>query len=433
MSEGGIKNEKGFVLVLALVTMVAMTLIGVSLVMNMTTDMQLARNEREAKIAFQLAEAGINEAIARLRLPPTITQGADDDPIVTHSARYIGELSTDAGYRTTSWNNNNSVGKNFGFGNTNPDRQSADGLNYSVTINYLSEGNSEGLCDSNEVSPNTSGNSTVPPAACSNTTAEIVMFGQDFNISSSLTGINYGIYPVYQITSTGTSGSTTSTVEAYVGASYFNPDIGVALNTNDCVTVNGATNRIEGPATIGGACNCAVVTAIQTEGTCSNKAASDDMNDYLGVPLSLIKKNADEVHYCTNATCSNPGDDIPASGNIDTVVNNWGDGDTPRIIYIDNAGGKPASLSGIDEGVGVLIVTGDLEISGNVEFEGLVYVLGTVTLNGGGGEELEVEGALMANNVVTMNGSVEVEYEQEVLESLAKTLSTSALISWKRL
>src|SRR3990170_3291503 len=134
-------NEKGFVLILALVTMVAMTVIGVSLVMNMNVDMHLSRNEREAKQAFQLADAGIQEAIARLHLS-------------TSNASYVGELTADANYRAAGWNAGNSLAKNFGV-NVGGNRNSVDNLNYAVSITYLDETNPEGFCDSNEVSPNT--------------------------------------------------------------------------------------------------------------------------------------------------------------------------------------------------------------------------------------------------------------------------------------
>ena len=97
------QGNKGFVLVLALVTMLAMTVIGLSVVMNMTTDMQLSRNERDAKISFQLAEAGINEAIARLHQPVS-------------SARYIGELSGDANYRTITLETHRAQGRRGGGG-----------------------------------------------------------------------------------------------------------------------------------------------------------------------------------------------------------------------------------------------------------------------------------------------------------------------------
>ncbi|MBI5560739.1 MAG: pilus assembly PilX N-terminal domain-containing protein, partial [Deltaproteobacteria bacterium] len=73
-----IKDERGFALVLSLVVMAAMTAIGIAAVMTSTTDMLIARNDREAKTGFFLAESGIEEAIGRM------------DLAMSH-ARYVGE------------------------------------------------------------------------------------------------------------------------------------------------------------------------------------------------------------------------------------------------------------------------------------------------------------------------------------------------------
>lgn len=399
------QGEKGFVLVLALVTMLAMTVIGLSVVMNMTTDMQLSRNERDAKVAFQLAEAGINEAIARLHLPVS-------------SARYIGEVSGETGYRTTAWNSDGS--KNFGAGNADLNRVSADGLNYEVEISYLDEDNAEVFCDENNVGPNTSVNHpNVPPTVCDKTDPELVMYGKDFKMGS-LTYIEYGKMPVYSIESTGTSNGTTRTIVAYVSASSLNLDTEAGINTNEAsITWNG------------GDCNTSVVPA----GSCKLNAGAN-YNTYLGEELAKIKNMADEIHTCSNSGCSGAGDDIPGNGKLDDVVLDWGDvaSDTySSFIYIDNASGNGVSMNGLS-GRGILVVTGDLTLAGNIEYEGLIYVLGTLTLSGGGSAAKQVTGGIMAQNVVTINGSnLTVNYSQATLEEVAKENSTSSMILWKRL
>ena len=228
-----IGNERGFVLVLGLVTMAVMTIIGISIMMNMNIDMHLSSNERESKVAFQLAEAGINEAIARLHLSSS-------------NAMYVGEQITDANYRTTAWNVGNSLGNDFGF-NVGGNRNSADNLNYNVIITYLDEANLESFCDENDNVANNSGtHPNVPPLACENTNAEVVMFGQDFNIAATMTPIKYGKHPVYRILSTGTSGNnTTRTIEVDLGASSLNTDTNAGLNTNTCLDVSGGAAVLE--------------------------------------------------------------------------------------------------------------------------------------------------------------------------------------------
>jgi Tfp pilus assembly protein PilX len=412
-----VKDERGFILILALVTMVAMTIIGLSLIMNITVDMQLSRNERESKQAFQLADGGINEAIARLALSST-------------QARYIGEVAGgETGFnppdRTTAWNSDDS--HNFGM-DYGGDRKSADNLNYEVTIAYLDETNSEGFCDSNDVTPNV----TSPPASCDNDPAEVVMYGQDFNVPASLTEISYGNQPVYKITSTGTSGTTSRTIEAYIGASSLNTDTEGAINTNGCITVSGgpSIDISGGIKEGGGACSsCGGILP------CAAKAY-DEMDTYLGEDLSSIINMADERHQCLDsASCSDPGDDIPSSGMIDGVVTDWGDftGDGwSTMIYINNAGGKDAQISGNLQGRGILIVSGNLELTGGLEYEGLVYVKGTLTISGGG-NGLNVTGGVMANETVTINGSIKVTYDPDTLDAVAKENSSSAMMIWKRL
>lgn len=412
-----LKSDKGFILILALVTMLAMTLIGISVVMNMTTDLGLSRNEREAKLATQLAESGINEAISRLHLAKV-------------KARYTGEDTGDGGYRTTGWNSDDS--KNFGY-NGSAERRSADNLKYSVDIKYLDETNSEGFCDSNDNVANTSLNSSTYPAAwtCNNTTPEIVMYGRDFKMNDTLTKISYGKLPVYRITSTGTSNDTTKTIIAYVGASNLNTDTDSAINSNGCVNVNGGSATITGGVKEAGTGGCATCN----DGVSCSTKSSDDMQTYLGVELAEVINMANEKHKCKNNTCSAAGDDIPSSGKIDTVVTDWGDyagNSYSTMIYIDNSGGKEVEITGNFQGRGILIVTGDLKLSGTLAYEGLIYVFGNLTISGGG-SNLNVMGGVMANNTVGLNGNVSVTYDQPTLLEVSKENSTSAVILWKRL
>lgn len=402
-------GKKGFVLVLALVTMLAMTIIGLSVVMNMTTDMALSRNERDAKVAFQLAEAGIHEAIARLHLP-------------VNSARYIGEVFGEPDYRTINWNSGGE--DNFSPGNADVNRRSADSLNYSVTIRYLDETNPERFCDANDVGPNSS-DTTSPnfvdftSTDCVNATPELVMYGKDFKMGS-LTHTSYGRQPVYRITSTGTSNGTTRVIEAYVGASNLNTDSEAGINTNQTITWNG------------GNCTASVVPA----GSC-RQGQSNVYETYLGEDITAVRDMADEVHRCSTGTCNGAGDDIPANGGLEDVVQSWGDfaGDSfSTLIYIENAApGRGVSMNNL-VGRGILVVTGDLDLAGNVHYEGLIYVLGTLRLSGGGSAEKQVTGGIMARNVVEVNGSnLTVTYDQPTLEAVSKENSKSTFILWKRL
>ena len=402
-------NERGFALVLALVFMLAMTIIGISVITNMTTEMHIAGNERDAKLAFQVSEAGLQEALGRIHLTRS-------------SALYAGELTTDAGYRTDTWT------KSF--------TSSEAGLTYTVTLEYLIEGSGHDFCDSNDVD-NTLGNTTIPPAPCDISPAELVMFGQDFNIDAATTSLTIGQFPVYEITSIGSAGgsNTTRKIIAYVGSTNLDLDTGFAIDTNSCITINGGSFEIDGPVNQDAACATCETLLDSTPGEgCTAKAADDDLDTYLGLPLSEIQGMSDEIHYCLGApNCSDVNDDIPNSGQIDTVIQDWGDWATDTYgtyIYIDNPG-REVVLTGNFEGRGLLVVNGDLRINGGFNYEGLVYVLGTLTL-GGGGNSVNITGGLVSESTVTMNGTIEVDYDQATLEDISRQNKSQALLLWKR-
>lgn len=455
--------EKGFVLILALVTMVAMMLIGLSLIMNITTDVQLARNEKESMLTFQLAEAGVREASARFHLPSA-------------NARYIGEKSTDAGYRTTAWT------KQFDSSTAVIGTLPAD-QRYRVTITYLDETNPEGYCDSNannnlgainanvndsltasanfSLTPSTDSATCVAKGGvynaatltcswgCNNGTSEIVMYGQDFNLTSAVTSLQYGTLPVYRIQSDATVNNTTRTIVAYLGESNLNVETFYGINTNGCVTTAGAgtnatiVNDIEGMGHSAGnvlqgsSCACPSFGSYGgTPSSCAtNKTANTNLDTYLGDTIPNIKSYADQTITCTTAPCTVGGS--VWNGNLSTVVTSWSGSGAQEgvLLVVDNAGGADANMNGNINGEGILIVTGNLTIGGSIKWEGLIYVLGNITINGLGGDG-KIEGGIMAGGNVQINGTggeYTVEYKPEELLEMARQTSSSATTVWKRL
>ncbi|MCM8765740.1 MAG: hypothetical protein NC920_02695 [Candidatus Omnitrophica bacterium] len=104
------------------------------------------------------------------------------------------------------------------------------------------------------------------------------------------------------------------------------------------------------------------------------------------------------------------------------------------VIYIDTyPDGSPANvnLSGnfeTEEGEGnpaVLIVIGNLKISGTINFEGLIYVTGTVEYEVGLFGNVKIKGELISSEEVRASGDVEIEY----VESKVKTPTNLSLIS----
>jgi hypothetical protein len=166
---GTIRGEKGFALVLSLVVMAAMTAIGIAALTTSTTDMLIARNEKEAKQAFFLAETGIEEAVGRMDLPGS------------HS-KYAGEKSAQRiARRDGAPTFNNSDFDSTGLGLT------GTGGSYDVDFSYALEG-ADTWC-----------NDAPAGNGCSNN--EIVLYGQDFGFSGTGVPVT-GLLPIYLVDST---------------------------------------------------------------------------------------------------------------------------------------------------------------------------------------------------------------------------------------
>ncbi|HLZ00208.1 MAG TPA: hypothetical protein VKT33_14210 [Candidatus Angelobacter sp.] len=84
----------------------------------------------------------------------------------------------------------------------------------------------------------------------------------------------------------------------------------------------------------------------------------------------------------------------PAAGLLDpsTAV--------PQVTYISGS----VQLTANATGAGVLVVDGDLDIHGGLNFYGLILVRGTVTFTGGGSSGTNLNGAILAGQDVTNNG-----------------------------
>jgi hypothetical protein len=107
--------------------------------------------------------------------------------------------------------------------------------------------------------------------------------------------------------------------------------------------------------------------------------------------------------------------------NSDQVITSLGGGanmtdiggpDDYKVTYLD---GDAGTLAGQREGAGILVVNGDLHVSGQFKFEGLVVVLGDIQVTGGGDSGFSVLGAVMANGNVQVTGNADILYSSEAI------------------
>ena len=412
-----LKNEEGFALILAIVIMAAMAAIGIAVVTTSTTDVLIARNEVEDKTAFYIAEAGLEDAIGRFSL----SEGA---------TRFVGET---VAQRTSRMAGAVTYTGDGPLNSSDAMLEGSIGGDYVVNIEFATEA-AESWC-------NPSGDCTGTP--------EIVLYCVGFGFAGS--GIPSTCYegttpmgiPVYKIESVGTTDAgTQARVVAYITESALNvePPAGDIYSMGG-ITVGGGgdiAGEVCGSSTGGCTDDCVDVCTGTTHTTVS---AGLNMNTYLGIDIDDMRGYADEIHdqsgastvtyngeawgdICSttmdgsgNGTPNEDPEDIP-----DHICNN-----DSEIIYIDNQGAGDARVNVI-EGRGILVVTGDLAITGTLTWEGMIYVMGSISGNG----NVNVIGTIMSQDTIGFSGNMTAFGSLEVANGVTINLGVPKMLRWYR-
>src|SRR6266545_1193527 len=162
--------------------------------------------------------------------------------------------------------------------------------------------------------------------------------------------------------------------------------------------------------------------------------------------VAAAKANADiSLSTSSGLSFSSLGDSCSTSF---ASSNCWGSSGNPKIVYLkgteDPTGAYTAlSISGNTTGSGILIVEdGDLKISGNFRWEGIIIVTGKyvgVSFLGGGNQS--VYGAVISNEVATdeeagffegvITGNSKLLYSTEAIDIVRNTRRLVRVYSWR--
>jgi len=141
----------------------------------------------------------------------------------------------------------------------------------------------------------------------------------------------------------------------------------------------------------------------------------------------------------TNAECALLPDGPPYDVNK-AVSNLWPIGRTidPGTLspgeYLNNSdnpeifrwtGGK---TNNDVRGYGMLLIDGDVEFAGNIEWYGLILITGNSVLSGGGTKE--IMGAFVGNQDVRINGSVDIKWDCRAINDLLAKYGVKYLPTW---
>ena len=386
------RGERGFVLVLALLFLVLLTLIGVSSINTTTVDNMISGNQRISKQAFYVAEAGINEFTGRFR-PEATGEITDNNPSSTEWRLFLSRKTERArGIGYTSGNLNH-----FLIGSLENE------LDYGVMIEHKVENNKV---------------------------------------------VTWAGYPVYRATSYGfTSEGGNKVIEVEIRKV---PDVDppAPLYSKSPVKIMGSSSQISGldKCPIDGVSQDkpGIITTTPTitesgsptiDGSPEAQVTSSLLNLPLKEMVDYFKDNADFTYdYSVDQTLPGYSDDwgVPKSNGAQVPLAYAGQ---MNVVYFDMHGDKELTLSGGSHGAGLLLVDGDLELHGGFSWYGVIIVTGTFS-SAGGGEKNITGGVLVGGeSSVDVGGDATILYCSEGVKRLRDKLKFAPLkvVQWKEI
>lgn len=375
------QDEKGVVLLIGLLVLLALTLLSLTAFLATTTDLKITSNYKTGEAAFYVAEAGIEEARTRLwNNAAEAIKITDDSPTSADWQYYIG----------TSDN----VTTFFNYDGANRVSSIQAALDYTVRIKHAT-----------------------------NAAGEILYYGDSdgdgIDEKNTVVGEN-----IYEVTSLGRSGASQKTIVMEICR--------VPLpNIQSAVYVE-ANTEIKGNATVSGSDACgegslpAIVAPsediqITTQGS-ADVEGEDPPIRYDGTDMD-IETMIDKFKYLAFS-------DHKYDYTYDVTMTSW---NLPsNEVFYFNMHGNDLKITAQVTGSGILLVEGDLELAGGFIWDGIVIVTDSVRFTGGG----TINGALIAGNHVdadveiTITGNPGIYYCSSAIEDATKNRKLMKL-SWK--
>jgi Tfp pilus assembly protein PilX len=390
------QNERGIVTGVALLLLAALALLGTTAAVVTSTDLLIGGNYKLSEQAFYAAEAGVEEARARLR-GSAAAKINDAAPSSTAWKAYIGTLGM-------------AQAKGFNSGSSSHSR--VDSLQ--TNMNYIVEIRHKVAVDD--------------PTK--------VMYWDGILKRNTSAGAN-----IYLVTSTGYTGNSNRTVEAEVArASPLTVPGPLYVEAN--ANIQGSSTFIIGadPATGEDPCGGPAVAAVTT----TNAASSVQIHEKANVTGSPLVKEYGvdlDIEAMVNSLKQQANFSYNVTSDTHTGMN-WG---TPTIIadtkpstcsvhniVYYNTNGTGIKLAGGSSGCGILLVDGDLDVNGGFAWHGVVVVTGSLKYTGGGKKQV-TGGMLAGENAdadVDVGGSASIVYCSSAVNSQTVKLPLR-ILSWR--
>ena len=378
-----VENERGMALVTTLMFLVILFFLGVAAYMTTSSDLKISGYYRQSQSAFYLAESGIEETKGRLRSIYVDRFVKGSDVVDANWRYYIGDSST--------------LAAELGYGTGDTLEDSLSGMNIAVQLRLKTGAD-----------PNS--DDTIPDD-------HIVYWNGSAEIDGTVPPD--GAYPIFIATSLGAKGDARKKIIAEIRGNSTFIKADAALYVNGNLTKNGTAGSAVGSYNTSADCP-AVADVITTPAADAPNEATDWPAGTSTPPV--LYNNGDVYPIATvMETIRSNYDQLVTSGNNQTFGTSV---DDMGVFYCDG----DFTGNGLN-GYGILAVNGDFITGGNIEWHGLIIVLGESVFDGGGHQE--IYGAMIANAVTTVNGTPDYWYDCSFLKTLKAVTPKFLVYSWK--
>ena len=199
------------------------------------------------------------------------------------------------------------------------------------------------------------------------------------------------------------------------------PDAALRVHTN--VNGNGVSGSILGEHKSGSSCGDVADIMYDVEGGIIEYGG--DLGD---TPLITASGGMYPIPLIKPLILKRATIEIVGSNNIDEgPIESGTSSANPGVVYI-SGNAKATNLVGH----GILFVDGNIELAGSLGWTGIIIVSGNITFSGGGTKT--ITGAVIGGgDAVALNGSVDIQYDCEVLSDLHDNFSNYRLTSWRQI
>jgi Tfp pilus assembly protein PilX len=365
------KSEKGFLLIAALTLLSALTLLGTTAYLLSSTDIKIGGNFRNNQMALHVAMAGAERARQAIRLENMSSSDAGSFNDELNSSARKGANGVLNGYSTTTDDQAIASG-------------TLNGISYAA---YLTNDSADGTSNTTDGNGKVLLTSVATGPNSSKARVEIIV-----EVNTAASSSQSVIYSKGDVTGNGSSLSITG-----------NDACGAGTALGPIYTKDPATTTLSGSPTLSG-----------TPPTPQHGTLDIDIqgliNSFMPSATSTITADQNGATY----------------GSSTNYVTAYSDTENPP----NTQGLKLQNVTGY----GILLIKGDLVLGGGFNWNGIIYATGSVTLNGGGGEGINVHGQIYAGTStvtdVTINGSNTLGFDSCAVK---KALATQAfkVVSWK--